>query len=295
MGEFTRSSDTWKCDFFFQKKCKESSSKIGHLYQCSGCATLTTQPLGQVVKDDKNNIKYVLPKGPPVDQKCKFCQHGHNIGGPFWIAPIHDIDFVNRVRQSIETLPHLGTTSRMEGMLAMVSEELPDVPFYYVDDRLCSMAKVRVPKMVVFRSALLNAGYRVSLSHAHKGAIKTDAPPEFIWDMIRAFEKENPSKKENRTNVAEAILGREDNFSTFKIDFTVHPDAEPPSKSQKLLRFQENPPNWGPKSKARVLVANVNGGETVDKRAKNQGKYTAKKRQAKETAEDEITNKKEKI
>lgn len=282
------------CLFSFQKKCKESSSKIGHLYQCSGCATLTTQPLGQVIKDDKNNIKYVLPKGPPVDQKCKFCQHSHNIGGPFWLAPIHDMDFVNRVRQSLETLPHLGTSNRMEGMLAMVSEEVPDVPFYYVDDRLCALAKVRVPKMVVFRSALLNAGFRVSLSHANKGAIKTDAPPEFIWDMMRAFEKENPSNKNNWSDVAQSILGRQNSFSSHKVDFTLHPDAEPPSKSQKLLRFQTNPPNWGPKGKARVLVANVNGEDAVDKRAKNQGKYTAKKRQAKETGE-EVTKKKEKI
>ena len=64
-----------------QKKCKESTSKLGHLYQCTGCETITYQPLGQVIKDEKNNVKYVLPKGPPVDQKCKFCQHSHLIGG----------------------------------------------------------------------------------------------------------------------------------------------------------------------------------------------------------------------
>ena len=72
-----------KLILFFQKKCKESTSKLGHLYRCTGCETMTVQPLGKLIKDEKNNIKYVLPKGPPVDQKCKFCQHPHLIGGAY--------------------------------------------------------------------------------------------------------------------------------------------------------------------------------------------------------------------
>ena len=56
----------------------------------------------------------------------------------------------------------------MKGMIALVSEELPDVPFYFVQDRLCSLMKLPVGKSTVFRSALLNAGYRVSMSHANR-------------------------------------------------------------------------------------------------------------------------------
>ncbi len=37
------------------------------------------------------------------------------------------------------------------------------------------------------RSALLHAGYRVSLSHACKNAVKTDAPAEVLWDVIRCW------------------------------------------------------------------------------------------------------------
>ena len=44
----------------------------------------------------------------------------------------------------------------------MVNEELPDVPFYYVQDRLCALAKIATSKITIFRSAILNAGYRVS-------------------------------------------------------------------------------------------------------------------------------------
>ena len=49
-----------------------------------------------------------------------------------------------------------------QNFLALVNEELPDVPFYYVQDRLCALAKIATSKITIFRSAILNAGYRVS-------------------------------------------------------------------------------------------------------------------------------------
>lgn len=224
---------------------------------------------GEIIVDDKGNRKYVIPKGPPVDQKCKYCCHSHIIGGPFWLAPIHDMGFVSRLRESLECQEDhsFGTIERMAGMLAVVNEELPDAPFYYIQDRLCSVVKTRMDKLTVFRSAILNAGYKVSLSHAHKLALKTDAPNDFIWDMMRAYEKLNPTNKDNWNDVCKAIIGRKDNFTDVSIDFTDHPDAEPPSRSSKLLRFQVNPPNWGPKCRAKGSAVTP---KTEDKRAKNQ-------------------------
>ena len=46
-------------------------------------------------------------------------------------------------------------------------------------------------------SALLNAGYRVSRSHAAAGSVKTDAPGDFIFDIIREWIKTNPVKMAN--------------------------------------------------------------------------------------------------
>ena len=31
-----------------QKECKRSSSKLGHVYQCTGCESLAVQPLGKI-------------------------------------------------------------------------------------------------------------------------------------------------------------------------------------------------------------------------------------------------------
>ena len=37
------------------------------------------------------------------------------------------------------------------------------------------------------RSALLHAGFRVSLCHACKNAVKTDAPASALWDIMRCW------------------------------------------------------------------------------------------------------------
>ena len=70
-------------------------------------------------------------------------------------------------------------------ILALVSEELPDVPcklnhmkimikpchenistlifsVYYLQERICALAKIQMAKDTLFRSAIINAGYRVS-------------------------------------------------------------------------------------------------------------------------------------
>jgi tRNA (guanine26-N2/guanine27-N2)-dimethyltransferase len=52
---------------------------------------------------------------------------------------------------------------------------------------LCKSVRATPPKSTVFRSALLNAGYRVSGSHANPLAVKTDAPPEVVWDVLRCW------------------------------------------------------------------------------------------------------------
>ena len=75
---------------------------------------------------------------------------------------------MSRLIDSLKNFDSLGTKERMEGMLTMVKEELPDVPFYYTYDRLCAIVKVQMSKLSVLRSALLNAGYKVSLSHANR-------------------------------------------------------------------------------------------------------------------------------
>uniref|UniRef100_A0A8D3BP72 tRNA (guanine(26)-N(2))-dimethyltransferase n=1 Tax=Scophthalmus maximus TaxID=52904 RepID=A0A8D3BP72_SCOMX len=127
------------------------------------------------------------------------------------------------------------------------------------------------PPLLQFRSALLHAGHRVSLSHACKNGIKTDAPPAAIWDVMRCWEKANPVKREklSQTSPAFKILSTEPSLEAC---FTVREDANPQSRKRHLTRFQENPQAfWGPKARAKAS----GGGVTTnlqDKRKKCQNK-----------------------
>ena len=114
-------------------------------------------------------VKYSVPTGPPVGKHCEFCSSSHHVGGPVWIDKMHCTDFVADLLATV-TEERFATWSRMTGMLTMVLEELEDVPLYYELARLCNIVKLSQGKITAYLSAILNAGYRVSLTHANKVA-----------------------------------------------------------------------------------------------------------------------------
>ncbi|KOB74413.1 putative tRNA (Guanine-N2-)-methyltransferase [Operophtera brumata] len=110
-----------------------------------------------------------------------------------------------------------GTVTRMEGVLSMITEEV-DVPLYYTVEQLVGTVHVESMKMNLLRSAIMNAGFKVSYSHAWKNSVKTDAPAH--WTMRH--------------------------------------DANPASRRDQCLRFQTNPmPFWGPGSKSAVNLGDL--------------------------------------
>lgn len=132
-----------------------------------------------------------------------------------WAEPIHDLDFVGRVLEAVSANPsRFHTSERIRGVLSVVSEELPDVPLYYTLDQLSSTIRCSTPSLLQLRSALLHAGFRVSLSHACKNAVKTDAPASAVWDIMRCWEKECPVKRErlSETSPAWRILSVEPKY-----------------------------------------------------------------------------------
>ena len=72
------------------------------------------------------------------------------IGGPIWSGPLHDETFVSRL-EHLAGVGEFGTARRMQGVLAVVGEELPDVPLYYTLDRLCSVMHCECMPMMHFR------------------------------------------------------------------------------------------------------------------------------------------------
>lgn len=66
-------------------------------------------------------------------------------------------------------------------------QELHDVPLFVSLHNLCGTLKCTSPSAVMFRSAVINAGYRISGSHVNPLGLKSDAPMDVIWDIMRCW------------------------------------------------------------------------------------------------------------
>ncbi|KAI8359941.1 N2,N2-dimethylguanosine tRNA methyltransferase [Choanephora cucurbitarum] len=232
------------------KEVKYSASRMAIVYECSGCHAYSVQPLGKVGIKDNGAERHTPANGPSVNSLCENCNSTHHIGGPTWGGKIHDDEFVAKMLQHVKDNESCyGTSARMKGMLSVIKEEI-HVPFYWTLARLCGTVHCNSIPLLDLYSAILNAGYQVSASHAGKQSIKTDAPSHVMWDIMRAWVKKNPVVMNNisENSPARTILAKE---PTIEVDFTRHPKALPESKSEHLVRYQVNPTaNWGPKARS---------------------------------------------
>lgn len=110
--------------------------------------------------------------------------------------------------------------------------------------------------MVLFVDIALG---QVSSSHADKDALKTDATPDVMWDILRAWIKLHPVKAVKADSVATRLLAVEPKREH---SFKLHPEANPSSRASGISRFQQNPlPNWGPKARAKKRKPTTSSGE----------------------------------
>ncbi|KAK0410999.1 hypothetical protein QR680_005424 [Steinernema hermaphroditum] len=237
------------------KEAKDSVTKLSNVWACTGCHALHLEPL---IKKMAGLVG--------ADGKCVHCSHTVHHGGPLYTAPIHNKDFVDRLRQRIKNTPEeerLGTHERLLGILSVISEELPDAPLYYEHDQLMNVVKSPVMRILNIRSAILHAGYRASITHCNPKGLKTDAPVSFLWDIARAVAKQHKVSVERFDDTApgKKILSTE---STQEVNFSLHREAASKSKTECLVRYQYNKgKNWGPKPKAKGSVNSVQAGFQV--------------------------------
>lgn len=228
---------------------KRSASRTGLLYLCKGCHSFNIQPMGtyKVLQPGANaKCEYNVMTGPSVDRNCKHCDSSFYVGGPIFIDSIHDQKFIDLMMTELEaSSDEFATYKRMYGMLQVISEELNDVPLYWTLDELCRVVKCPSPSMDIVRSAIMNAGYRVSYSHANSSSIKTNAPHEFMWDFMKKWIESHPCRIPDPNSPVERLLSKS---IVHQIDMNIRTDVIPTSKKLDLVRYQCNPePNWGPK------------------------------------------------
>lgn len=138
--------------FSSQKIAKETVTKQSMMYHCGGCGAFVLQSIGCKKTLKNENFKYFPSTGPPVSERCEHCNSRHQLGGPIWSDPLYDTGFINRVLKRVETDPSRFTTSdRITGILTVMTEELQDIPLYYILDHLCSLLHLKTPKLPDFR------------------------------------------------------------------------------------------------------------------------------------------------
>ncbi|XP_009762272.1 tRNA (guanine(26)-N(2))-dimethyltransferase 1-like isoform X1 [Nicotiana sylvestris] len=227
---------------------KSTPLKLSYVYQCTGCDSFHLQPVGRTVSKN-NSVRYLPGFGPAVSQECSDCGKKFNMGGPIWSAPIHDQEWVAAILADVKSMKdRYPAYERISAVLTTVSEELPDIPLFLSLHNLCATLKCTSPSAVIFRSAVINAGYRISGTHVNPLGLKTDAPMDVIWDIMRCWIKNHPVKAQPSDQAGSVILAKE---PVLQANFSRAVASLSKAQAKKVARFLPNPErHWGPKLRA---------------------------------------------
>eukprot|EP00771_Trimastix_marina_P000642 gnl/Trimastix_PCT/1665.p1 GENE.gnl/Trimastix_PCT/1665~~gnl/Trimastix_PCT/1665.p1 ORF type:complete len:571 (+),score=188.29 gnl/Trimastix_PCT/1665:42-1754(+) len=242
-----------------QVLAKRTYSQLSHLFKCNQCPAFQTQPLGRIVGEYNNPRKCTTVPAYPAPQ-CAHCGGRIVLAGPLWNSPLHDVEVLRRALEHLRAHPgQFQTEQRIRGVLTTMSEELNDVMLYYNLHDICQQIHVMPPPIDALRSAIVQRGHRVAPSHISPLAIKTDAPAEVVWDVMRHWARLRPPKTPKPDTAAARILAVVP--SDVVIDWALpppkpepvlpEPEVAPGQKVKKLTRFPPNPEkDWGPKARA---------------------------------------------
>ncbi|KAK1988914.1 N2,N2-dimethylguanosine tRNA methyltransferase [Colletotrichum cereale] len=244
------------------------------MYNCPGCSAWETQPMVRTRPAPKKKegyfYKHGLSQGPPTDSHCKHCGSSMHIAGPMYSGPLHNPDFIQGILDLLPTVDKsvYQTTSRIEGMLQTAMEEyLPGpepaedldakdkelarvdhYPFFVMPSRLAGTLSTQQPPDDMFRGALKHLGYRVTRSHCRPGSVKTDAPWETIWFVMREWVRQKAPVRTDRINSqmpAYRLLGLDKAESNGEAkgptegNAESQEEAEPKDKDEKAAATQE--------------------------------------------------------
>ncbi|KAJ4961913.1 hypothetical protein NE237_021823 [Protea cynaroides] len=260
---------------------KNTPLKLSYVYQCIGCDSFHLQSLGRTVTKN-NSVRYLPGFGPVVPQECSDCGKKFNMGGPIWSAPIHDQEWVASILANVNSMKDCYPAyDRISAVLTTISEELLDVPLFVSLHSLCATLKCTSPSAVMFRSAVINGGYRISGTHVNPLGLKSDAPMDFIWDIMRCWVKNHPVKAQSPDQSGSVILAKE---PTLQANFARAVASLSKAQAKKVARFLPNPErHWGPKLRAGRQITRKHvsllGPEAVNNSNNHEGDEHNAKRQ----------------
>jgi len=182
------------------------------------------------------NWKYSIGQAPTASPTCEHCGNKTHVAGPMWAGPLHNAEFINRVLDDVKSADReiYGTTPRIEGMLITALEELyhdyavvpekgplqenkdiirktlPEqvdrTPFFFILSAFSKVLHCVAPNEASFKGALRHAGYHVTRSHCKPGSIKTNAPFNVVWEIMREWVRQKSPVKEGSLKPGSAGL-----------------------------------------------------------------------------------------
>ena len=170
---------------------------------------------------------YSLAQGPASGPFCEHCGFKTHVGGPMWAGPLHNHHFIQNILDMLPSLDRetYQTVDRLEGMLITALEEdlellapseepnpasetageggepaelspiIPRTdpairdpyPFFFTLNSLSKVLHVSTMPFDTFRGALHHLGYLSTRSHTKPNTIRTNAPWEVIWEIMREW------------------------------------------------------------------------------------------------------------
>lgn len=235
-------------------RVKSHASKTGVVHQCVQCESFFIQAFGEIQgpgeeTEGKANAgtKFKIARVVTPGQSCPECHGRIKVGGPFHLGPLFDETFVQQLleacaEENTPNLPGITSWKKVTGLLTAISEELPDVALHYKLPNLCKSMKLNPAPLKQMRGTLRSLGHRVSHFHREPEALKTDAPNEVVYDLMRLWAEEHPPKVDPLPEVRKKAL-------TLKRPVEWKHETDVPRA--KIPKFLPNPqPNWGPKPRA---------------------------------------------
>ena len=134
----------------------EALDGMGYVHHCFSCLHRESQE--------------GLIAHPP--DSCPACGGRVRTAGPLWLGPVHENEFLARVREHVTD--EMGTADRARDLLDTLDGEL-DLPTHYDQHRLCRQWTRSASAMDDFLVRLREAGHEASRAHYHGTAFKTDA------------------------------------------------------------------------------------------------------------------------
>ena len=216
---------------------KFTSGNTMVVYNCdAGCGAWTIQPLQD--REDENGLTQAVST-----PKCEHCGFRPHLGGPMWAGPLHNPHLIQKILDMLPVIDRetYRTIGRMEGMLTTALEEDLDLvafskettpnpnpsaadgsqqlsaiiprtnpalrehhPFFFCLSAIAKVLHTQTVPFDLFRGALRHLGYQSTRSHTKPNSIRTDAPWNVVWEIMREWVRQKAPIKEGALSTGSA-------------------------------------------------------------------------------------------